>query len=232
MPDGLDPHRDTWVPVPLTLDKYDPATKTYVIEFTAPKQLLLNTQFEAMVHDELLRNADRKGLVVEGQIAITTRDTGTAETVADDTVERDKTVQDVLLHPEKEADVEAEQDALESPYKMSDKEREFRARMRQNMRDTANEALSFTQSQLDGRPIEGTDKKFEINPKAFMEGFMGVGRAVPPVTKVETMTVRAEALIAMDIGALNEEPQQKESPSLQDMLDNLDVPDDLSGLDG
>lgn len=230
MPDGLDPHRDTWVPVPLTVNDYDTETKTYVIEFEAPKQLLLNPQWEAMVHDELLRNADRKGLVVEGQIAITTRDKGQPETVADETVERDKTVQDVLLHPEKEAEVEAEQDALESPYKMSEAERAFRARMRQDMRDTANEALSFTQSQLDGRPIEGTDKKFRVDPEAFMEGFTGA--AAPPPRKVDIVVIRAEALIAMDLGHTTADaPAPNKDIDIEREMLYFEVPDDLSELD-
>lgn len=231
---GLDPHRDAWVPVPLTLDDYNEQSMTYVIEFTAPKQLLLNPQFEAMVHDELLRNADRRGLMVEGQIAITTRDKGTAYTVAEDeTVERDATVQDVLLHPEKEEQDAIEQDAIESPYKMSKDEQEYRAKMRANLRDTANESLSFVQRNLDGRELpEG--KRFKVDPDAFLEGFLGSSPQAPrPI--VQTLTVRAEALIAMDMGALYTggeqapEPQHKEEGSLQDLLDS--IPDDLSGLD-
>ena len=227
MADGLDPHRDNWVPVPLTLNNYDAKTKTYVIEFEAPKQLLLNPQWEAMVHDELLRNADRKGLVVEGQIAITTRDKGEPVTVADETIERDRTVQQVLLDPSKEAEVEAEQDAMESPYKMSEAEREMRARLRQNLRDTADEAFNFARRSTEDIELPGTGRKFEIDRSAFMEGFTGQAPVEP--RKVDVVVVRAEALIAMDLGVLNEEEQPKEEPSLQDLLDN--IPDDISELD-
>jgi hypothetical protein len=104
---GTDPHRDDWVPVPLTLKTYDREAKTYVIEFKAPKQLLLNHEFEAMVHDEILRNADRDGLMLEGQIVVSHRD-------LDD--------QPVI-----------EQDQVESPYQLSEGERMFRERItRQN----------------------------------------------------------------------------------------------------
>lgn len=230
MPDGLDPHRDKWVPVPLTLNEYDAEKKTYVIEFTAPKQLLMHGEFEAMVHDELLRNADRKGLVVEGQIMVTTRDKGTEYTVAeDDTLDRDKTVQDVLLHPEKEADVQAEQDALESPYKMSAAEKAYRARMRQNLRDTGLEALGFVQRELDDKPIPGSDEKFKVDPKAFLEGFHGVS-SERPMTKTDFMTVRAEALIAMDLGLSGGEPGA-DLPVVDPEMLNIEIPDDISELD-
>lgn len=226
MPDGLDPHRDTWVPVPLTLNEYDAEKKTYTIEFTAPKQLLLNPQFEAMVHDELLRNADRKGLVVEGQIMVTTKDKNAPETVADETRDRDASVQDVLLHPEKEAEAKAEQDALESPYKMSEAERAWREKQRQSLRDTGMEALGFAQRQFDGRSIEGTDEKFRIDPQSFLEGFHGKAPARPPV---ESMTVRAEALIAMDLGL--EEHKPEDLPVVDPEMLNIEIPDDISELD-
>jgi hypothetical protein len=228
MPDGLDPHRDNWVPVPLTLNEYDAEKKTYTIEFTAPKQLLLNTQFEAMVHDELLRNADRKGLVVEGQIMVTTRDKAKPETVAeaaaDETTARDDTVRDVLEHPEKEAEVQAEQDAIESPYKMSKAEQEWRAKQRQSMRETADEAFGFVKRTMGDDVVIG-GKKFEVDRDAFMEGFYGrpIGER-----QVETMTVRAEALIAMDLGIT--EPGA-DLPVVDPEMLGIEIPDDLSGLD-
>lgn len=238
MPDGLDPHRDNWVPVPLMVNEYDRETRTYAIEFTAPKQLLLNPQFEAMVHDELLRNADRLGLVVEGQVVITTRDKDAPEVVADETVGRDSTVQDVLLHPEKEKEVQAEQDAIESPYKMSKAEQAYRAKIRQGLRDTGMEALGFVQRTLDGTEIEGSDRKFKVDPQAFLEGFHGVS-ATPP-RKIESMVVRVEAMISVALTEMDPvergttvEQENAAGPvadnTLAKYLDS--IPDDLSELD-
>lgn len=233
MPDGLDPHRDNWVPVPLTLNQYDAEKKTYTIEFTAPKQLLLNPQWEALVHDELLRNADRKGLVVEGQVMVTTRDKDQPETVAeasgDETTARDDSVRDVLEHPEKEAEVEqaqAELDALDSPYKMSEKEREFRARMRQNTRETAEEAFGFVNRTMGDDVVIG-GKKFQVDRDAFMEGFYG--RPIEQ-RKVDMIVVHAEALIAMDTGLDAAEPGADLPVVDPDML-NVEIPDDISELD-
>jgi hypothetical protein len=230
MPDGLDPHRDDWVPVPLIRNEYDAEKKTYTIEFTAPKQLLLNPQFEAMVHDELLRNADRKGLVVEGQIMVTHQDKDAPETVAeasaDETTARDDTVRDVLEHPEKEAEVQAEQDAMESPYKMSDAEKEWRAKQRQSMRQTADEAFGFVKRTM-GDEVRIKGRKFEVDRDAFMEGFYGrpIGER-----KVDIMVVRAEALIAMDMGLSGDEPGA-DLPVIDPDLMNIEIPDDLSELD-
>lgn len=233
MPDGLDPHRDAWKPVPLTRNEYDAEKKTYTIEFTAPKQLLLHPEFEAMVHDELLRNADRKGLVVEGQIMVTTTDKDAPQTVAeasaDDTAVRDDTVRDVLEHPEKEAEVQAEQDALESPYKMSDAEKEWRAKQRESMRQTADEAFGFVKRTMGDDVVIG-GKKFEVDRGAFMEGFYGrpIGER-----KADVMVVHAEALISMDLGLdTTQENKPEDLPVVEpDMLD-VEIPDDLSGLDG
>lgn len=232
---GVDPHRDDWVPVPLRLKKYDPETKTYVIEFEAPKQLLLNGEFEAMVHDELLRHADRDGLIIEGQVVVTHRDRDAAETVAEP-ADPDAATRDVLLHPEKEAEVEIEQDAIESPYKMSKAEMEYRQRMRQNLRETAEEAFGFVAGQMDGTPLpEG--KQFKVDRDAFMQGFHGEAVFQRPMTSSDFMVVRAEALVVMSLGATEPEPGLQgghEIPTSEDALDWLDVeiPDDLSGLDG
>lgn len=62
------------VPVPLTLDEWDPETMTYTIEMRLPKQVTLLDEFEAMVHDEVLYNADKKGLMAVGQALISIRE--------------------------------------------------------------------------------------------------------------------------------------------------------------
>jgi len=226
---GTDPHRDNWVPVPLLAKKYDPETKTYFIEFEAPKQLLLNEQYHALVHDELLRNADRDGLIIEGQIMVTERDKD-APVETDPTIERDKTVQEVLKDPAKEEEVQAEQDAIESPYKMSEAEKEYRARMRQNLRETADEAFGFVQRNLDGRPLpEG--QQMRVDRDAFLEGFFGAPMTPP---KREVMVVRAEAMVAMSLSTLESTEETKaDEPSMPDPdAVDFEIPDDLSGLDG
>lgn len=230
---GADPHRDDWKPVPLLAKVYDRETKVYYIEFEAPKQLLLNPQYSAMVHDELLRNADRDGLMIEGQVVITERDKGTQ--APDPTTERDATVQEVLKDPAKEADVEIEQDKIESPYKMSDAEIAYRKRMRESMRQTGLESLGFVQRELDGKPLPD-GRRFTVDREAFLDGFFG---GTGPVRKPEVMIVRAEALVAMSLGTtdaevterlMREEPPKEEIDVEKEML-GIEIPDDLSGLD-
>lgn len=217
---GADPHRDDWKPVPLTLKQHNREAKTFVIEFEAPKQLLVLENFEALVHDETLRYADRDGLVLEGQIVVTTRAKG--EPHKDVTEEQDATVHEVLRDPSKESEVAAEQDQIDSPYKLSDAEIAYRRKMRESMRQTGAEALGFTQRQLDGRSLPG-GHEFKVNPQAFMEGFFGGG----PTLRPDVMVVRAEALVALDTGVTTE-------PAPEPPVDEIDivVPDDLSGLDG
>lgn len=190
---GADPHRDDWVPVPLRAKKYDPETNVYFIEFEAPKQLLLNPQYSAMVHDELLRNADRDGLLIEGQIVITETDKTPPPPVE----------QKPLVEGEP---MQVEQDAVESPYKMSDRERKFREQMAARNQETL---------------------------RAF-----GLGEPVIQPPQRETMIVRAEALVAMDMGAANDDvadyyghAPNKDIDIERVMLD-IEIPDDLSGLDG
>ena len=62
------------VPVPLVLDEFDEKTLTYTIEMSLPVRVTLLEEFEAMVHDEILWNAHRRGLVPIGQAFISTRD--------------------------------------------------------------------------------------------------------------------------------------------------------------
>lgn len=233
MPDtpegGVDPRRDDWKPVPLTTKTYDREAKTYVIEFEAPKQLMLNPEYHAMVHDEILRNADRDGLMLEGQVVITERDKGTEP--RDATEAQDATVHEVLKDPAKEEQVAVEQDKIESPYKLSDAEIAYRKKMRENLRQTGMEALGFTQAQLDGRPLpEG--REFKVDPKAFMEGFFG-GPVAPPSR--DTMVVRVEAMVAMDSGLLTDDSVRDEHAAEEDIdaqVADVEIPDDLSGLDG
>lgn len=225
---GADPHRDDWKPVPLTLKTYDRDAKTYVIEFEAPKQLMLNPEYHAMVHDEVLRNADRDGLMLEGQIIVTERDKGTEP--VDPTIARDATVQEVLLDPAKEEQVEVEQDAIESPYKMSDAEIAFRKRQRESMRQTAEEAFGFVNRTM-GEAVEIEGRKFQVDRNAFMEGFFGG----PPVVKRDVMVVRAEAMVAMDSGLLSDDTVRDEHATEEDIdaqVADVEIPDDLSGLDG
>lgn len=59
------------VPVPLTLDDFNEQKLTYTIEMRLPLQVLLNPDFEAMVHDECLWNAHRRGLIPIGQVLVT-----------------------------------------------------------------------------------------------------------------------------------------------------------------
>jgi hypothetical protein len=227
---GVDPHRDDWVPVPLTLKTYNRESKTYTIEFEAPKQLLLMSNFEAMVHDEILRNADRDGLMLEGQVVITNRDKGTAP--RDVTEAQDTTVHEVLKHPEKEAEVEVEQDKIDSPYKMSDAEIAFRKRQRESLRQTGAEALGFVQRHLDGAPLpEG--KQFKVDREAFLDGFFGGGVISPPPREV--MVVHVEAMVAMDSGLLADDTVRAEHAAEDDIeaqVADVEIPDDLSGLDG
>jgi len=210
--DGADKFRDNWVPVPLILNHYDGSTKTYTIEFYAPKQLLLNQQWEAMVHDELLRNADRRGLIVEGQISITTEDV--APTVVEEI---------------KEPDVEAEQDAV---YKMSDAEKAMRARVRQNIHDRAHESLDVAKRTLEGKTLP-TGEPFKINEKEFMKGFLGDALEHPTpehragAAQPDNIKVRAEAFISIDLG----EPSGDEE-IIEHLPPDIEIPDDLSGLDG
>lgn len=69
-----DRFRDSWKPVPLRSKAYSEDSHMYTIEFEVPKQTLLLENFEALVHDELLRNAHRDGLVPIGQPFIETRE--------------------------------------------------------------------------------------------------------------------------------------------------------------
>lgn len=226
---GTDPHRDDWKPVPLTLKTYDRESKTYVIEFEAPKQLTLHPEYHAMVHDEILRNADRDGLMLEGQVVITERETGTEP--KDPTLAQDATVHEVLLDPSKEEQVAVEQDAIESPYKMSEAEKAYRQRMRQSMRETAEEAFGFVNRTL-GEDVVIEGKKFQVDRNAFMEGFFGG----PPVTKKnDRMIVRVEAMVAMDSGLLADDSTRDEHATEEDIeqqVADIEIPDDLSGLDG
>lgn len=61
------------VPVPLTLDDYNEESLSYAIEMRLPIQVTLNPEFEAMVHDECIWNAHRRGLIPIGQVLVTTR---------------------------------------------------------------------------------------------------------------------------------------------------------------
>lgn len=225
---GADPHRDDWVPVPLIAKKYDPETRVYFIEFEAPKQLLLNAQYSAMVHDELLRNADRDGLIIEGQVVITERDKAEPkQPETDSTEKRDATTREVLLDPSKEEQVKAEQDAIQSPYKMSKAEEDFRRRMRQNLRETAETAFGFVAD----AEIKFGEHTGRVNRDAFMEGFYGGPLVQPP--KRATMVVHAEALVAMN---LNSEPsvlseETKADIDIEQAMRDIEIPDDLSGLD-
>lgn len=218
---GADKFRDKWVPVPLREKTYDADAKTYVIEFEAPKQLMLNPQFEAMVHDELLRNADRDGLMIEGQVVVTTRDKDEPKTVAKPEP------------PEPTEQDEVEVDKVESPYKMSDKELEFRQRLRQNVEDTANEAFGFVAGQLDGKPLpEG--RQFKVDRDAFMAGFHGEAVFQRPMTSKDFMVVRAEAIVAMSLSTVDEAEKklaQKAEDDIDKQIADFEIPDDLSELD-
>jgi len=236
---GGDRFADGWVPVPLTEKNYDRDNRAYKIVFEAPKQLLLNPQWEAMVHDELLRNAHRDGLEIEGQIMVTTEDKGAVE-ISDETLKRDAETREVLKDARKEAAVEAEQRAMGG---MSETEMKWRQKMRNNLRDTAEEAFGFVSGALDGTPIaEGDDRKWKIDREAFLDGFFGGGQMPAPV-KVDMMVITAEALVAADLGldtTLSYEPPTVEVHNpppnideaiLDDMMKDVEVPDDLSGLD-
>lgn len=225
---GADPHRDNWVPVPLLSKNYDRKAKTYAIEFKAPKQLLLNEQYSAMVHDELLRNADRDGLIIEGQIMVTERDDKPENHEPDPTLERDAKTREVLLDPKKEEEVAAEQDAIESPYQMSKAEQDYRRRMRQNLRDTAEQVYGV----FADKEIQVGEHKGRVNREAFMEGFYGGPLVQPP--KREMMIVRAEAMVAMDMGVLADDSVRAEHAAEDDIeaqVADVEIPDDLSGLD-
>jgi hypothetical protein len=239
---GADPIGDKWVPVPGTVKVYDRAAKSYKIVMQIPALTTLLPDFEAMVHDELLRNAHHDGLVIEGQIFITTETAG-SKTVdeVDPTLKRDQTVREVLLDPAKEADVEAEQDKMPG---MSQAERDFRKRMRQNVRETADEAFRFVSGAMDGTDIGDTGKKFKVDERAFKEGFFGEPVGPPP--KVGMVKVTAEAIVGADLGLTDEEwvatdPQADKAVTESDirttdqMLDeqtmDFEVPDDLSELD-
>lgn len=223
---GLDPHRDDWMPTPFLLKVYDRAARTYVMEFEVPKQLLLQENWEALVHDEVLRYGHRDGLVLEGQVAITAREKEQAP--PDGTTERDASVREVLLDEDKEEQAAVEQDAVEFPF-MSQKEIEFRRRMRADLRQTAQEALGFVQRHLDGRPVPGDEREFKINPQAFMEGFFG--GTPQPVSSADVMVVHCEAFVASDLGLLSDDDQRWKE-HIEAQVTDVEIPDDLSGLDG
>lgn len=249
---GADKFRDTWVPTPFLTKVYDAEAKTYTMEFRLPKQLLLvNPQWQAMVHDEVLRYADRDGVILEGQIVITEREGGT-DTVAatlDPTIDRDATVSEVLMDPDKEPEVAEEQAKVERPDIMSPAEQAMRKRLRDNMRETEQALFGFTSDQLDGRPLP-QGREFKVDRKAFQEGFFGVGGPKPEPTLRDFMIVTCEAMVSMSLGSLDAEPLTEPAPddsstvassgpdgdqfkgagSLSDLLDQ-EIPDDLSGLD-
>lgn len=80
MAEGEDPLAGKWVPVPLQKKEYSNASGAYAIEFVVPAQTLLLENFEAMAHDEVLRNAHKDGFIPIGQPIITSRPSGTKST--------------------------------------------------------------------------------------------------------------------------------------------------------